>query len=459
MYAKYDRKESSEEILSGQDGEDSEEDGRVGFRVDSTPSDEDQLTLQGDMYNYDGGIALYAPDPGSPVGGGRIGGNKESQGGNIVGRWKHKFQKDSDVEFQLYYDRVERDEVVVDFTVDTIDSEFMHRYRFDKQLELQWGAGFRHIRDKIAQSSAVNYSPPEKNYDLYTGFAQLESELLEDQLTFTLGSKIESNEFSGFNYQPSASLIWSPKETQFVWVSASRAVRTPSRGGEDVSFVAGVTPLPGGGIGILQYDGADLPAEVLQAYELGYRFKPIDEVYVDIATFYNDYSQLVEASSAGNPIVPGGAGEPVIIPLTNFPTGEAKTYGVELSISSRPLNWLNLQASYWSIKIDQDEAQASAFETLGTAENKATLRALMDLSDEVELDLYYRYVDRIGGSGVPAYSELDSRVGWSPWDGVELALIANNLLDSGHQEATGDVLRLAATEVEREYWGRATITF
>lgn len=43
------------------------------------------------------------------------------------------------------------------------------------------------------------------------------------------GTKIEHNDFTGFEYQPSARLAYTPDDKQTLWTSVTRAVRTPSR--------------------------------------------------------------------------------------------------------------------------------------------------------------------------------------------------------------------------------------
>jgi iron complex outermembrane recepter protein len=54
----------------------------------------------------------------------------------------------------------------------------------------------------------------------------------------TLGSKIEHNDFTGFEIQPDARLLWRLQERQSVWLAASRAVRIPSRSDLHIVFPA-----------------------------------------------------------------------------------------------------------------------------------------------------------------------------------------------------------------------------
>ena len=48
-----------------------------------------------------------------------------------------------------------------------------------------------------------------------------------------LGSKFEHNDYTGFEYQPTARLLWTPSDKHSAWTAVSRAVRTPSRYDED----------------------------------------------------------------------------------------------------------------------------------------------------------------------------------------------------------------------------------
>ena len=51
---------------------------------------------------------------------------------------------------------------------------------------------------------------------------------IELRLRFTLGSKFEHNDFTGFEYQPTARLLFTPTNKQSVWAAVSRAVHTPA---------------------------------------------------------------------------------------------------------------------------------------------------------------------------------------------------------------------------------------
>jgi iron complex outermembrane recepter protein len=62
------------------------------------------------------------------------------------------------------------------------------------------------------------------------------------------------------------------------------------------------------------------------------------------------------------------------------------------------------------------------------------LRSQANLSQDLTLDLHLRAIDEVHPL-VPAYVELDARLGWRLTDRVEIALAGRNLLDDAHPES------------------------
>ena len=60
----------------------------------------------------------------------------------------------------------------------------------------------------------------------------------------------------------------------------------------------------------------------------------------------------------------------------------------------------------------------------------------MDLSDRISFDADFRYVGALPNPAVPAYVELNTRLGWAISDSIELSLSGYNLLHARHQEFT-----------------------
>ena len=72
------------------------------------------------------------------------------------------------------------------------------------------------------------FLPAQLDQRLYSGFVQDEIALRTD-VTLTLGTKVEHNDYTGFEVQPSGRLQWNVTPKQTLWAAVSRAVRTPSQ--------------------------------------------------------------------------------------------------------------------------------------------------------------------------------------------------------------------------------------
>src|SRR5438552_3237702 len=202
---------------TGQDAANDWHLGQGGFRLDWDASASTLLTLQGDL--YDGRIA----QPGTT-------GDITVDGSNVIGRWSHTFAEDSDLKLQVYYDRTHRripDVFAED--LDTYDVDFQHRFPLGERHDLVWGLGYRLIEDDVSNSPILAFLPARVSRQWFSGFVQDEITLVKDRLHLTLGTKIEHNDYTGFEVQPSARLAWRLSQQQTVWAATSRAVRTPSR--------------------------------------------------------------------------------------------------------------------------------------------------------------------------------------------------------------------------------------
>ena len=119
-----------------------------------------------------------------------------------------------------------------------------------------------------------------------------------------VGVKVEHNEFTGIEWQPSARMRWTPAKGNTLWASVSRAVRTPSIIEDSARLTSYVSPraLTGGlPLFVSSYGNPNLQAERLVAYELGYRTQITPRLSFDATVFLNDYDRLVTVDLIGAP--------------------------------------------------------------------------------------------------------------------------------------------------------------
>ena len=88
----------------------------------------------------------------------------------------------------------------------------------------------------------------------------------------------------------------------------------------------------------------------------------------------------------------------------------------------------------------------------GTPEHIVTAHAVNRLWRGVDLDLWLRFVDEIREANVGSYLTLDARLAWRASEHLELAIVGQELLDSGHRESTG-------AELSPEVYGEVSYHF
>lgn len=385
---------------------------RGGFRTDWTPNSCDTFTLQGDAYTGASGETFF----------GYTRNDDDVQGHDLLGRWTRVIDDDTDYALQLYYDANDRDSTVLSQHVETFDVDFQHRFPLGRSNNVIWGLGYRRVGDMLRTIPPpfIVFTPPGSVKQLYSGFIQDEVTLREDSLYLTLGAKLEKNDFSGFEVQPSIRLLWLLSERAAAWGAISRAVRTPSRFGRNAwttSFVQ--TFGPSAGVG----------SEELIAYELGYRAQPTQRFSWDAALFYNVYEDLQSWRQTGFGFPPH------FVRVNNM---RAHGYGAELSCKYQATECWNLTAWYSFVQIQAQEpftlAPGAARLNGSSPQNQVFLMSSWDLSYDLEFDLMARYVDGLSAQTVPSYISLDLRLGWHPTDHTEMSIVGQNLLDSKHLE-------------------------
>ncbi len=450
--------------------------GRVGFRSDSDLKAGDGLTLQGDL--YDGSIgqrdvnATYSP-PFQEL----VQRDADASGGNLLGRWKHQTGEESDLSLQAYYDYNFRRESRVQERRNTYDLDLQHSFRLPWEQGVTWGLGYRLSSDHVGTIPTIRFIPASRDEHLFTGFLEDEISLLQDSLRVTLGSKLERNFFTGFEFQPGARLLWKPVPTSghVVWAAVTRAVRTPSRVERDASvdFFGGQLPAsPPAGTAVPVFarligDG-QFGSEKALAYEIGYRPELSKILIVDLTAFYTRYSNLFSAESTGGLFVETSPSPPhVVAPVFFRNRMDGEGWGSELSATATVFDWWRvggsysyLQTSLWKERGSQDPRVLADLEGLDP-QHEVRLRSLMNPLESVELDAQLRYVDHVRDPSeernIPRYVTLDLHVGWRPIKQLELSAVGQNLLQDHHGEFRGGLPPIPPlVEVKRGGYGRVT---
>ncbi len=388
-----------------------------GFRMDAYPTDKTSITLQGDFYDGDANSETKF---------------SVTNGRNILARATHNFSDKSDLKVQLYYDHAFREIPNTTnkflYEIDTYDLDFHHRFPLGKSHDIVWGGGYRLQKDKTAQT----FNPLNREMPLYQLFIQDEIAFIPNRLTFTVGSKFLHNDFTGFEISPSAKVAWTPNNRHTIWTAVSRAVRTPSRFDSDI-----IVDKP-------------FDSEKMDAYELGYRVRPVDELSISLATFYNEYDSLRSIDLIYSP------SPKIIIANSQW----AKSKGVELSFNFQATSFWRLRGGYTYFE-NQIFAKHSNVQSISPIlesvdpKNMIVLQSILDLPCKLQLDFSGRYVGALPAAGaIPKtedYTSLDARLAYQS-KYFTVSFVGQNLLANQRTETGLSI-------IPRSFYTRITCQF
>jgi len=412
--------------------------GHLGFRADGVASDQDNVTVQAKAYR--GNIGQLQPAA-NVIGRPGPQGNLEARiaGQYLQGRWVRSLGENSALDLRAYYDHARRDDPTFEDELHTFDVDLQHGFRPTENQDVIWGASYRFMANTNEGKGIFALSPSSSDDQVLSAFAQ-DQVALGDSVRLTLGTKLEYNDFSGFEWQPSIRAVWDLAPGQALWGAVSRAVRVPTRLERDIAV--DVTD-PAGNPVIRLLGNEDFESEELIAYELGYRWQATPAWFVDVATYVSAYDKLASLE-LGVPFVDPSSGR-TIIPVINRNVTDGRALGAEMFVSYAALpNW-RLTASYAYIDLRLEprglDLNRGDFIEDSTPRHQFGLRSLLDLADGWHLDAHFRSLSSVqripeivSGEGLPGYSELDVRLGWEMNERIELTLTGRNLLDSGHLE-------------------------
>lgn len=433
--------------------------GHVGIRSDWDATDVDSITVQGDLYR--GTIGRIAPSitiigRAGPTGALDV----DVSGGNIVARWRHQIDAKSNFILRAYYDNTHRDDPSYRDDLDTYDLDFQHQFPLAARQTILWGLNYREMENRNVGKGIFNVSPASSRDRLLSAFLQDQIDLSET-LQLTLGSKFEHNDFSGDEWQPSVRAAWDFAVTQTVWAAWSHAVRVPTRLERDIS----VDVLNPPANPMFRLDGnRNFDAEEMDAYEIGYRWQALDNVSVDLATFYNDYDKLASLEIGLPYTDPNGV---TIIPVLNENMMRGHSSGAELQVVYSPLgNWrLAANYSYLDMQLEPQglDINRGRFLAGSTPRHQVGLRSTMDLPGAVQFDVQLRYLsairhlpDIVDGGGLSDYGEADVRLAKRLSPQLEVSLVGRNLLHDHHAEFGAAEAR---GEIQRSFYAKAVWTY
>ena len=434
----------------------------TGFRSDWDMTPNDSLTVEGDLFrNHEKQTEFQQlfPAPflqlfGQPI---------DAAGGDVLARWDHRSDSGAETSLQAYYDSYRRDDISGPEVARTFDLDFQDHFTAGERNEIVWGLDYRVSDSGLSPGYWIGFNPPFRRDALYSGF--LEDEIrIADSMWLTLGSKIEHNAYTGFEWEPGLRLVWNPPGTRHaLWAAASKAIRQPSR--VDAEISAAIPPLPignGVALGYLLQGNPSIKAETMYDYEAGYRREFSKDFSLDIATFLSFYRNVETVNAGTAEILPGL----LTVVRQTFQYGndaKAVDYGGEVSLNWKvSRGWRILPGySYLHSTIRMNpgvNGDVTASVPVMFPENLLQLRSQISLARGLEFDQSLYYTARLPGSTIPADPRMDLRLSRRFGERTEASLVGQNLQRPRSMEY-GNSWGILGTYVERSIYGQITWRF
>lgn len=456
LYIDYNNHDDSVDS-SGHDTADQWDQAQGGARLDWDIDDNDRLTVHSDYYEGTSGhnksIKPLLIPPYFSAEDVRL----KVRGSNVNTHWNHQFSKDNLLDFKFYYDYSERSSRNFKQIYNTYDFEIDHQFNSAEWNAINWGIGYRLITDDITGKADIVLNPNKRSTQLFSGFIQDQLTLIPDTLESIFAVRIEHNDYSGLEIQPTARLLWTPAKQHTFWTAFSRAVRTPARSTDiriDQRSIPGSPPRL-----VSIFGNPDIDSEEVFAYEVGYKFNLSNKFKLNLSAFYNIYDEL-RTLERNAPVLEISPSPPhILIPIYGDNKMEGETYGIEVSSTWKPNKMVALNLAYSYTKLNLHYKDGSLDSTSQSAEGETpqqqlSLRSDLNLIPDWSTNLWFRYVDSLPKQDIKAYVTLDARLAWKVYKQLEISVVGRNLLASHHMEYNPEILKISSSQVERSILGK-----
>ncbi len=395
---------------------------RVGFRYDREQTNGSSTMITGDLFSSDADQLLS----GQPA-------RAHSSGGHLLGKYQRPFADGAQLRLQGYLDVIRRDSGGNLTEADVLDLDTLVTTSTDAPVAFSAGLNYRlsRLSDAVMGTPGVtaNFIPQERRFQQVGIILEAAHRPLASRVHFTVGTKLEYNDFTDWEVMPSIRSAWLPNHHHTFWAAYSRAARIPSRFESDQLLVVNIP-----GFQSRTLPSPRLESEILSATELGWRWRSTQSLYWDINLFRHDYSQLVTTR-----ILPSTDPASNDNDLDN--RGSGTSQGAEVQLTWRPMSKWQLQAAYTYLDLEVGTESgisdpALALAPLLSPRYQFSLRSSWNISTSWEVDAWFRSVARLNQPGrvIPSYETLDLRVAKRFGSNWELSAVGQNLLESSHRE-------------------------
>lgn len=434
-YLDYNRRDDTE-LGNGQASGDAWDMGRIGFRYDRD-DETNRIFVKAEAQSGDFDQAGFMPSPTPPYQTRPPQGH--NRGGFVHASWVRHLPERSELALSAWYERLDRRLQPTDEQSNTFDVGLRYDAQLGSAHSLTAGAMYRYIKHETASTFQLTFLPPDRTLHQWSAYLQDEIKLHE-RVGATLGVRVEDNPYTGLEWQPDLRVSWSVNDQQSLWAAVGRAVRTPTFADGSRVFTLRVSPPGSFGAGspaVIEQVLGDrtLESEDLIAWQLGWRGRWRSDAMLSASVFYNDYERLIlyQPQPLDTLTVAPDFWRFTLLPVNS---GRAHGTGAELAGMWQPLPRWRLfgEVSYLDLDVRPADLLLATNIAGSTAQLQASLRSNLGLGNDWELGIGVRYVDELPALNVDSYVGAEVRVAKELTDGVELALVGQNLWEPRHAE-------------------------
>jgi iron complex outermembrane receptor protein len=407
-----------------------------GIRVDWTRA-ANQWTVDGSIKGGRGrplSQVIGGPVPGATAVTDKV---QSSSGADMLARWTHRGRDGSALQVQSFL-ALSRHSGIVTEAETTLDADLQYHRRAGSRHDLVFGGGYRFIANTTQPTFAFTLTPPDSRNQVVNLFAEDEVTVAKG-LRVTFGAKLERDTAAGWAWQPAARVMWEPGRRHHLWLSAARAIRTPSNTDLAIRIVAAVVPGPAGPIVIGIAGNPDYQPERFQDVEAGYRVDVGSIASFDVAAFRGRYQGLPTNEPVAPVFVASPAPGHVFIASRFENRLDASTRGLEFVARLAPGRTWNLSASYSSFYVSPHPAAGTRDSAAATFDGNAPtqqwqVQSSVRIGARTEVNGALFRTGRLRAMGVPAYTRADARVEVRITPRLSLIATGRNLADPRHAE-------------------------
>ena len=461
VFGKYTRV-GSERLGTGASGGDGWSRVQGGFRTDWDTSPHDAFRIEGDLFSNREGQTRHSgffDTANTPA----FKQDIRAAGGSLTAGWSHTSESGAETAVNAWFDTYRRDDLGLPDEQRTFDIETQHHTVLGQRHDVVFGLGYRAILSAVSPGYPVSLAPLQHHASLYSAFLQDEIRLA-DAWWLTLGAKIEHNAFTGFEFEPTLRIAWTPAPRQTWWAAASRATRLPSRLETGANIDIEDMPVDATtSVAVRLYGNPAFRSEVLEDFEIGYRSQFSKHFSLDLAGFLSFYRRLSTLEPQDPRMQPGAAGIVVEVPWVYANLGRATDYGGEVTLNWEAGSRWRISSGWSNIHVGmvldpQSRDQTSVPLSNNTPRNSLMLRSLWNLSRTVTWDHTLWWDQRLPNRQAAAHLRLDSTLTWKAGEHVQFSVAGQNLLSPGYCEF-GDSDWIEGTRISRTVYGKVTWAF